>query len=142
MRANGFRSLSLALGALLALGAAPPPKKSPAGPKLPKVALEDLVENRVSGTWGFGPATSSIRISMNLEGEGASSYPAGRVLVKEARDDGGRSLIDPESKNPEFRDLRFGSLQLNLAAPRGPPARSASQERWSSSPPRKTRPPS
>lgn len=113
MRANGFRSLSLALGALLALGAAPPPKKDPPGPKLPEVVLKELVDDR----YGGGENVSGLVLVLKLEGEGTDAYPSGRALVKEARDDSGRSLLPEKPKTPPFSDLGYGGLRVGLVAP-------------------------
>ena len=113
MRAHGFRSLSLALGALLALGAAPPPKKAPPGPKLPMVVLKELVDDR----YGGGENESGLVLVLKLEGEGTDAYPAGRALVKEARDDSGRSLLPEKPKTPPFSDLGYGGLRVDLVAP-------------------------
>lgn len=117
MRAYRFRSLSLALGAFLALGAAPPPKKNPPGPKLPKVVLKEVVETRAFGDLGLGPIDSALSISLGLEGEKTDAYTSGRVLVKEARDDPGRSLLPADAEAPAFSDLRFGGLRIDLDAP-------------------------
>lgn len=113
MRVRGFLSVSFALGALLALGAAPPPKKSPPGPKLPKVVLKELVDDR----YGGGENKSGLVLVLKLEGEGTDAYPAGRALVKEARDDSGRSLLPEKPETPSFSDLGFGGLRVELAAP-------------------------
>lgn len=121
MRADGLRSLSLALGALLALGAAPPPKMGASRPnqgapatRLPKVVLEDLVDDRYAG----GAQTSGLIAVLKLEGKGADDYPAGRAFVKEARDDTGRSLLPEKRSTPRFRKLNGGSgLRVDLVAP-------------------------
>jgi hypothetical protein len=113
MRANGFRSLSLALGALLALGAAPPPKKVSPDPKLPKVVLKELVDDR----YGGGKNQSGLVLVLKLEGEGTDAYPAGRALVKEARDDSGRSLLPEKPKTRPYSDLGYGGLRVDLVAP-------------------------
>jgi hypothetical protein len=116
MHARGFQGLSLALGALLALGAASP-KARPSGPKLPKVSLKEVVESRCSGDLGLGPMDSALAVSLKLEGDGLDAYTSGRVLVKEARDDAGRSLLANDPEPPPFRDHGFGSLSLSVAAP-------------------------
>lgn len=113
MRLRGFRSLSLALGALLALGAAPPPKKAAPGPKLPKVVLREVVDDR----YGGGKTESGLILALKIEGEDLEDFPAGRALLKEARDDSGRSLLPPKPASPSFGDMRMSPLRLDLVAP-------------------------
>ena len=113
MRALGFRSLSLALGALLALGAAPPPKKSPPGPKLPRVVLKEVVDDR----YGGGKTESGLIIALKVEGENLDDYPAGRALLKDARDDKGKSLLPEKAASPRFSEMGFSPLRLDLVAP-------------------------
>lgn len=121
MRANGFSSLSLALGALLALGAAPPPKKAAPGsnqgapqPTQPKVVLEELVDDR----YGGGENKSGLIAVLKLDTEKRDDYPVGRAFVKEARDDAGRSLLPEKPEAPQFRDLGYSTgLLVPLVAP-------------------------
>ena len=114
MRARGFRSLTVALGALLALGAAPPPKKKdPPGPKLPKVVLREIVDDRYRG----GKTESGLILALKLDKEDLAEFPAGRALLKEARDDSGRSLAPAKPASPRFGDLRMSPLRVDLVAP-------------------------
>ncbi len=113
MRVHGFRTLSLALGALLALGAAGPPKEASPDPTLPKVVLKELVDDR----YGGGKTESGLILALKIEGEKLEDYPAGRALVNDARDDTGRSLLPKEPANPRFGEMIFSPLRLDLVAP-------------------------
>ncbi len=125
MRANGLRSLSLALGALLVLGAAPPPRKAGPGskqgapqPTLPKVVLEELVDDR----YGGGESKSGLIAVLKLATEKRDDDPVGRAFVKDARDDAGRSLLPEKPETPQLRDLGYstGLLIPLVAPPRSP----------------------
>jgi hypothetical protein len=78
------------------------------------VVLEELVEDR----YGGGATRSRLIAALALEGPGADDYRAGRVIVKEARDDSGRSLLPEKRSDPRFRELDGGSgLRVDLVAP-------------------------
>ncbi len=113
MGARGFRSLVVVLGALLTLGAAPPPKGTPPGKTLPKVVLKEVVDDR----YGGGKTESGLVIALKVEGEDVESFPSGRALLKEARDDSGRSLLPKNPATPSFSKLKFSPLRLDLVAP-------------------------
>ena len=80
---------------------------------LPEVVLKELVDDR----YGGGENESGLVLVLKLEGEGTDAYPSGRALVKEARDDSGRSLLPEKTKTPPFSDLGYGGLRVDLVAP-------------------------
>jgi hypothetical protein len=77
------------------------------------VVLKELVDDR----YGGGENESGLVLVLKLEGEGTDAYPAGRALVKEARDDSGRSLLPEKPKTPLYSDLGYGGLRVDLVAP-------------------------
>jgi hypothetical protein len=92
------------------------------------VELDDVVDNRVSVS-----DTRTLHIQGGLEmrvkltGNGLEKASAARVLVKEARDDSGKSLVGSNPSIPDFmpRDYNSGTLQLSV----GQPARNAATVR-------------
>src|SRR5215212_79188 len=86
------------------------------------VELDEVVDNRVSA----GMVTGSLGLRVKLKGAGLDKASAARVVVKEARDDRGTSLVDPSSSE-DFtpRDYNSGTLQVSL----NQPARAASSVR-------------
>lgn len=99
------------LGALAVSGAAQPAL----GQSNVKVVLQEVVDDRISE----GMVTGGLVVVLGLEGEGLDAVKSARFRVKEARDDSGRSLLDPKGKDPGFtdRNVNAGRVQVNLASP-------------------------
>ncbi len=100
-----------ALGAFVALGAAIPA----AAQSNVKVVVSEVVDDRISK----GMATGGLVLMLNLEGEGLDAVKSARFRVREAKDDGGRSLLGAKPKSPEFtdRNVNGGSVQVELENP-------------------------
>ncbi len=109
------------LGAIAVLGAASPA----AGQNDVRVVLKEVVDDRISE----GMVTGGLVLVMNLEGEGLDAVKSARVRLKEAKDDTGRNLLDPNGRKPGFsdRNSNAGNLQVVL----GSPPRSATSVRVS-----------
>src|ERR1043166_5165521 len=86
------------------------------------VELDDVTDNRVSP----GMVTGSLELRVKLKGSGLDKASAARIIVKEAKDDRGTSLVD-SSSSPDFmsRDYNNGTLQVSV----NQPARAASSVR-------------
>jgi hypothetical protein len=78
------------------------------------VELDDVSDNRISA----GELTGSLDVHVKLTGTGLDRASGARVLVKEAKDDRGTSLVGSGDK-PDFtpRDYNSGMLQLSLKQP-------------------------
>jgi hypothetical protein len=79
----------VALGAIVALAAAAPA----AGQSNVKVVLSDVVDDRISE----GMMSGGLVLMLNLEGEGLDGVKSARFRLKEAKDDTGKSLLDPKA---------------------------------------------
>jgi hypothetical protein len=101
----------VALGVSVAPGAALPA----AGQSNVKVVLQEVVDDRISE----GMITGGLVVVLNLEGDGLDDVKSARFLVREAKDDTGRSLLDPKAKAPDFtdRNVNAGRVQVTLASP-------------------------
>ncbi|MCL4808436.1 MAG: hypothetical protein KJ062_11710 [Thermoanaerobaculia bacterium] len=101
----------VALGAIAVLGAALPA----AGQSNVKVVLQEVVDDRISE----GLMTGGLVVVLNLEGDGLDAVKSARFRVREAKDDTGRSLLDPKPKAPDFtdRNVNAGRVQVTLASP-------------------------
>jgi hypothetical protein len=113
------RALGLCLGILLTTGV-----EAQTGVVL---ELEDVVDNRVSSAdpGGF-QMQGGLELRVQVNGTGLDKVAAARVIVKEAKDDKGNSLVDKPSV-PDFfpREYNSGTLQVTV----GQPARGASSVR-------------
>lgn len=91
------------------------------------VELDDVTDNRVStmDTEGFQMA-GGLELRVKLAGNGLDKAAAARVLIKEAKDDKGNSLVK-KGDPPDFmsREYNSGTLQVGVMQP----ARSASTVR-------------
>lgn len=91
------------------------------------VELDDVTDNRVStmDTDGFQMA-GGLELRVKLAGNGLDKAAAARVLIKEAKDDKGNSLVK-KGDPPDFmsREYNSGTLQVGVMQP----ARSASMVR-------------
>jgi hypothetical protein len=101
----------VALGAFVALGAALPA----AGQSNVKVILQEVVDDRISE----GLMTGGLVVILGLEGDGLDAVKSARFRVREAKDDTGRSLLDPKERAPGFtdRNVNAGRVQVTLASP-------------------------
>ena len=100
-----------ALGAVVALGVAPPAF----GQSNVKVVVSEVTDDRISE--GF--STGGLGVTLNLEGEGLDAVKSARILVKDAKDDKGKSLLVPKADKPAFRDrnVNGGALEVSLENP-------------------------
>lgn len=78
-----------------------------------KVALDEVVDNRITE----GMMNGSLELKVKLEGTALEKVSAARILVKEARDNSGKTLEAP--KPPEFsdRNVNAGILEISLPSP-------------------------
>jgi hypothetical protein len=116
MSARGFRTLPLWLGGVLALGTAPAPGGALPDTKPPKVVLKEVLDSRKGGNAPPG----ELVVVLKLEGEDLDAIAGARTLLKDARDDSGRSLLPAVvPTSPLFADLRMSPspLEVNLVAP-------------------------
>ncbi|MFN7987664.1 MAG: hypothetical protein U0529_09340 [Thermoanaerobaculia bacterium] len=100
-----------ALGAFAILGATLPA----AAQTNVKVVVSEVVDDRISQ----GMMTGGLALALKLEGEGLDAVKSVRYRVKEAKDDSGKSLLDPKSKAPAFtdRNVNGGEVRVDLANP-------------------------
>lgn len=100
-----------ALGVLATLGAALPAKAQ----TNVKVVVSEVVDDRISQ----GMMTGGLALALKLEGEGLDAVKSARYRVKEAKDDTGKSLLDPKAKAPAFtdRNVNGGEVRVDLANP-------------------------
>jgi hypothetical protein len=89
--------------------------------------LDDVVDNRISSidTSGF-QVQGGLELRVMLNGTGLDKATAARVIVKEAKDDKGTSLIK-EPTVPDFTPREYNSGTLQVAV--GQPVRSATSVR-------------
>lgn len=120
MRRIGACSIAT-FGAVIALGVARPA----AGQTNVKVVVKEVTDDRISQ--GF--STGRLAVSLNLEGEGLDAVTSARILLKDAKDDTGKSLLPEKLEKPEFKDrnVNGGALEVGLENP----PRSASSMRLS-----------
>lgn len=89
--------------------------------------LEDVVDNRVStGDPGGFQIQGGLELRVLVNGKGMDNVAAARVIVKEAKDDKGNSLVSKPTV-PDFypREYNNGTLQVAV----GQPARNATSVR-------------
>lgn len=84
------------------------------------VELDEVVDNRVTA----GPFVGALDLRVKLNGSGLDKAAGARVVLKDARDDRGNTLLGKSSDPPDFtpRDYNSGTLQVQV----GQPARAAS----------------
>ena len=101
----------VALGAVVVLCAALPAT----GQSNVKVVLSEVVDDRISD----GMASGGLVLMLNLGGDGLDAVKSARIRVKEAKDDSGKSLVDPKTRPPEFSDRNSngGNIQVALDNP-------------------------
>ncbi len=101
----------VALGAIVVLAAAAPA----AGQSNVKVVLSDVVDDRISE----GMMSGGLVLMLNLEGEGLEGVKSARFRLKEAKDDTGKSLLDPKAKASDFtdRNVNGGNVQVTVENP-------------------------
>ena len=101
----------VALGAFIVLCAAQPV----AGQSNVKVVLSEVVDDRISDGMGSG----GLVLKLNLGGDGLDAVKSARIRVKEAKDDSGKSLVNPKTRPPEFSDRNSdgGNIQVALDNP-------------------------
>ena len=80
-----------------------------------KVEVDDLTDNRVTGEMLSG----SLELRVKLTGNGLDKATAARILIKEAKDDRGTSLIGKSQDPPDFqgREYNSGMLSVSVASP-------------------------
>ena len=80
-----------------------------------KVEVDDLTDNRVTGEMLNG----SLELRLKLTGNGLDKATAARILVKEAKDDRGTSLVRKSEDPPDFqgREYNSGMLSVSVASP-------------------------
>ncbi len=92
------------------------------------VELDDVTDNRFSSTdTGGFQMTGGLELRVKLDGKDLDKAAAARVIVKEAKDDKGNSLVDASRSAPDFmdRNVNGGLLQMQTKQP----ARSATTVR-------------
>jgi hypothetical protein len=93
-----------------------------------RVEVDDVTDNRMSttDTGGF-QMRGGLELRVKLTGNGLDKAAAARVIVKEAKDDKGTSLVGAKPEVPDFfpREYNSGTLQLRVDQP----ARAASTVR-------------
>lgn len=101
----------LVLGALAAAGTIAPAQ---AQSKV-QVVLSEVVDDRISE----GMMTGGLVLSLNLEGTDLEKVESARFRLREAKTDGGKSLLDPKAEPPDFtdRNVNGGNVQVSLASP-------------------------
>ena len=84
------------------------------------VEVDDVIDNRVSmnDTGGF-QIQGGLELRVKLTGTGLDKASAARVIVKEAKDDSGKSLVGEKTSIPDFmpRDYNSGTLQMAVGQP-------------------------
>lgn len=92
------------------------------------IEVDEVVDNRFS-TVGAGALQlqGSLELRVNLTGKGLDKAVAARVIVTEAKDDKGNSLVGKSPRVPDFtgREYNSGTLQVSV----GQPSREASTVR-------------
>src|SRR5688572_5348421 len=85
-----------------------------------RVEVDDLTDNRMSfsNTNQF-QVRGGLELRVKLTGNGLDKVSAARVIVKEAKDDTGRNLIEANPSIPDFmpREYNSGTLQLSVLQP-------------------------
>jgi hypothetical protein len=85
-----------------------------------RVEIDDLTDNRMSysNTSQF-QVRGGLELRVKLAGNGLDKISGARVIVKEAKDDTGRSLIEANPSIPDFmpREYNSGTLQLSVLQP-------------------------
>ncbi len=101
----------VAFGAIVVLAAAAPA----AGQSNVKVVLSDVVDDRISE----GMMSGGLVLMLNLEGDGLEGVKSARFRLKEAKDDTGKSLLDPKAKPTDFtdRNVNGGNVQVTVENP-------------------------
>ena len=107
MRAFARRSPLLGIMVMLALSAA--------GQSGVKVEIDEVIDNRMSE----GPMTGGLELRVKLTGSNLDRVTAARILVKDARDDGGNALGAPSGPD-DFtpREYNNGSITVTLPSPK------------------------
>lgn len=84
------------------------------------VEVDDVVDNRMSSTdTGGFQMTGGLELRVKLTGSGLDKATAARVILKEAKDDSGKSLLRANPDVPDFmpRDYNSGTLQISVGQP-------------------------
>ena len=92
------------------------------------VELDDITDNRMSSTDTSGfQMRGALELRLKVTGNNLDKAVAARVLVKEAKDDKGNSLLEKEPSVPDFmgREYNNGTVQVSVLQP----ARSATSVR-------------
>lgn len=104
----------LALGAVLLLAAAAQAQTNVG------VEVDDVTDNRISvaDTDAFQPR-GGLQLRLKVTGNGLEKALAARVLVKEAKDDEGNSLLEKEPSIPDFmpREYNNGTVDVSVLQP-------------------------
>jgi hypothetical protein len=92
-----------------------------------KVEIDDATDNRVTGEMFSG----ALELRLKLTGNGLEKASAARVIVREAKDDRGTTLVGKSQDPPDFqgREYNSGLLSVSLMTP----ARAASSVRMKGS---------
>lgn len=79
------------------------------------VELEDVTDNRV----GHEMLSGSLELRVKLTGNNLDRATAARIIVKDARDDRGTSLLPKNPSVPDFmgREYNMGTLQFSVNNP-------------------------
>lgn len=79
------------------------------------VELDEVTDNRVKA----GEFQGSLELRVKVTGNGLEKALASRVIVKEAKDDKGNSLLGKNYEPPDFypREYNMGMLSFNLMQP-------------------------
>jgi hypothetical protein len=84
------------------------------------VEVDDVTDNRFSSTdTGGFQMTGGLELRVKLDGKNLDKAEAARVIVKEATDDKGNSLLDASRSAPDFmaRNVNGGLLQMQTRQP-------------------------
>lgn len=84
------------------------------------VELDEVVDNRMSvRDTGALQIHGGLELRVKLTGSGLDKATAARLIVKEAKDDSGKSLVGEKPSVPDFmpRDYNSGTLQMSVSQP-------------------------
>jgi hypothetical protein len=85
-----------------------------------RVELEDVIDNRMASSGsGLLQIQGGLELRVKLAGTNLDKAEAARIVVTEAKDDKGRSLLADKPRTPDFmgRDVNMGMLQFSVNSP-------------------------
>lgn len=85
-----------------------------------RVEIDDVTDNRMASTSaGVLQIRGGLELRVKLSGSNLDKAQAARIVVTEAKDDQGKSLLDEKPRIPDFmgRDTNMGTLQFSVNSP-------------------------